>query len=72
MVSTYVIASLLFVSLAKLEYSVLLMVIRLTNEGAGGSVIKYFHENKGKIDMISWIVYTIGFIIFNVTYYFFI
>ena len=69
MLSAYVIASLLFICSAKLEYSILLMVIRLNDEAKMGKVTRYFNQNRGKIDMISFIIYILVFAIFNLTYF---
>ena len=69
MLSIYVIVSLLFVIFAKLEYAVVMIAIRLTDEAKGGKVTKFLHENRGKIDMISLITYIFGFAIFNLIYF---
>ena len=69
MLSIYVIVSLLFVIFAKLEYATVMIAVRLTDEAKSGKVTNYFHENRGKIDMISLIAYIFGFAIFNLIYF---
>ena len=69
MLSAYVISSLLFISSAKLEYSILLMVSRVGEEAKNGNLTKYFNQNRGRIDVIALIVYILGFAIFNLTYF---
>ena len=69
MLSAYVISSLLFISSAKLEYSILLMVSRVGEEAKNGKLTKYFNQNRGRIDVIALVVYILGFAIFNLTYF---
>ena len=70
MISVYVIASLLFIIAAKLEYAIQLLVIRLNDEDfVDRKIVRLMQKFRWKIDMISLIGFLFGFGVFNLSYF---